>query len=72
MVILLVQNELQDMNKDQLKGTAELVQRWYPTEMIGTMHALDLIMLSKCDQDDLSLLVFAGALLGSLNKVGNM
>ena len=38
MVILLVQNELQDMNKDQLKGTAELVQRWYPTEMIGTMH----------------------------------
>ena len=72
MVILLVQNELQDMNKDQLKGTAELVQCWYPTEMIGTMHALDLIMLSKCDQDDLSLLVFAGALLGSLNKVGNM
>jgi hypothetical protein len=57
------------MNKDQLKRTAELVQRWYPTEMIGTMHVLDLIMLSKCDQDDLSLLVFAGDLLGSLNKV---
>ena len=39
---------------------------------MGTMHVLDLDMLSKDDQDDLSLLVFAGALLGSLNKVGNM
>jgi hypothetical protein len=55
---VLIQNEIQAMNKDLSEHTAVLGLEQFAIGMKDRMHVLDLDMLLMYDQDDLHLLIF--------------